>query len=403
MKLYKIYMKLYKIYKYTNLITGMSYIGQTCKTLKQRAGRNMQRYRDCDKFWEAIQHYGTDCWRSEILWDGLTSEEANIYEQVEIRDNETLFPYGYNLSEGGMGVKPSPETRDKIRKANTGKKHSPESLRKMSDAAKGRKLPPDVRKKISESNKGEKHYLFGKTRSTETRRKISEAQKGKTLSEKHRRKISEGNKGRVFTDKTKRKISEANTGRKHSAEVRANMSKAQKSNPSRGMLNKKHSQEARRKMSESRKGMTPWIKGKRHSESTRGKIREARKHQVMEPVSADTREKLRKASTGRTHSRETLQKMSDAAKGRTAWNRSAVWDNAEEIIRLYTVEKLTCNAIAKMYGVSSTPIQNVLRSNGVKLSRSRKPARCDIWNRQSEVVSLYTQEFKSTKEIADMF
>ena len=145
------------------------------------------------------------------------------------------------------------------------------------------------------------------------------------------------------------------------------------------------------------------MKGKKHPESTREKIREARKHQIMKPVSADTREKLRKASTGRIHSKETLQKMSDAAKGRTAWNRSAVWDNAEEIIRLYTVEKLTCNAIATMYGVSSTPIQNILRSNGIKLSKSRKPTRCDIWSRQSEVVSLYTQEFKSTKEIADMF
>ena len=36
----------------------------------------------------------------ETLWDGLTLDEANIYEQIEIRDNETLYPYGYNLSYG---------------------------------------------------------------------------------------------------------------------------------------------------------------------------------------------------------------------------------------------------------------------------------------------------------------
>ena len=52
-------MKSYKIYKYTNLITGMSYVGQTCKTLKQRAEPNMKGYIGCVKFWEAIQHYGT--------------------------------------------------------------------------------------------------------------------------------------------------------------------------------------------------------------------------------------------------------------------------------------------------------------------------------------------------------
>ena len=65
-------MKIFKIYKYTNLITGMSYIGQTCKPLSTRAGHNMQNYCGCEKFWEAIQNYGTDCWSVEILWDGLT-------------------------------------------------------------------------------------------------------------------------------------------------------------------------------------------------------------------------------------------------------------------------------------------------------------------------------------------
>ena len=157
-------MKTYKIYKYTNLITGMSYVGQTRKTLKQRAEPDMKGYRGCEKFWEAIQHYGTDCWRSEILWDGLTLDEANIYEQVEIRDNETVDPYGYNLNEGGGGINPSKETlqkmsekakereakkraegyivseetRQRISVANTGKKRKPESCQKMSEKAKER-------------------------------------------------------------------------------------------------------------------------------------------------------------------------------------------------------------------------------------------------------------------------
>ena len=151
-------MKLYKIYKYTHLIIGMSYIGQTYKTLKQRAGQGMKGYRGCHKFWEAIQNYGTDCWRVEILWDGLTLDEANIYEQVEIRDNETLYPYGYNLSEGGMGVNPSQETRQKmsesIKKAFA---ESPEiwyeAQRLATEAAakktRGVPRPKEVREKIS--------------------------------------------------------------------------------------------------------------------------------------------------------------------------------------------------------------------------------------------------------------
>ena len=166
-------MNTYKIYKYTNLITGMSYIGQTCQTLRKRAGLNMIKYRECEKFWEAIQHYGTDCWSNEILWDGLTLDEANIYEQVEIRDNETLYPYGYNLSEGGMGVNPSQETCQKI--SESVKKafaESPEiwyeAQRLATEAAakknRGQKRPTEVCEKMSVSSRNpdytEMHAFF---------------------------------------------------------------------------------------------------------------------------------------------------------------------------------------------------------------------------------------------------
>ena len=74
----------------------MSYVGRMCQSLEERASRDMTGYRNSEKFWEVLQHYGTDCWRVEILWDGLILDEANIYKQMEIQDNETLYPYGYN-------------------------------------------------------------------------------------------------------------------------------------------------------------------------------------------------------------------------------------------------------------------------------------------------------------------
>ena len=80
----------------------------------------MTGYRLCNRFWEAIQHYGTDCWAVEILWEGLTLEEANVYEDVEIHDNETLYPYGYNLKNGGMKIAHSPKTRAKMSKSQLG-------------------------------------------------------------------------------------------------------------------------------------------------------------------------------------------------------------------------------------------------------------------------------------------
>ena len=147
-------MKTYKIYKYTNLITGMSYIGQTCRKLKTRAGRNMEGYSGCEKFWEAIEAYGTDCWQSEILWDGLTLDEANTYEQVEIQDNETLYPYGYNMSLGGLNTTHTQGTLSKISKNNArywkGKKMSKEHRQRISENCFFR--TPEARAKVAGKN-----------------------------------------------------------------------------------------------------------------------------------------------------------------------------------------------------------------------------------------------------------
>ena len=40
----------YKVYKYTNLINGKIYIGQTIGTLEDRAGHNGYKYRKCTYF-----------------------------------------------------------------------------------------------------------------------------------------------------------------------------------------------------------------------------------------------------------------------------------------------------------------------------------------------------------------
>ena len=152
-------MKLFKIYKYTNLITGMSYIGQTCQTLKRRAGSNMKGYIGCDEFWKAIKAYGIDCWRREILWDGLTLDEAIIYEELEIRDNETLYPYGYNKTPhgrvGAYGCK-KPQSEETKRKISETAKSSPlvaEAQRLATEAAaaktRGVPRPKEVCEKIS--------------------------------------------------------------------------------------------------------------------------------------------------------------------------------------------------------------------------------------------------------------
>ena len=66
------------IYCYTNKINGKKYIGQTTKTLEERADKNGRGYSAQFKFGKAIEKYG---------WDNFLAE---IIETVELEDSITL-------------------------------------------------------------------------------------------------------------------------------------------------------------------------------------------------------------------------------------------------------------------------------------------------------------------------
>ena len=92
----------YKIYKYTNLINGKIYIGQTIGDLTYRAGHNGYKYRKCPYFYNAIQKYGWKNFTSEILQDNLTRTQANELEIEYIKKFNSQNPeIGYNISDGG--------------------------------------------------------------------------------------------------------------------------------------------------------------------------------------------------------------------------------------------------------------------------------------------------------------
>lgn len=71
---------IYRVYRYTTP-DGRVYIGQTCSSLEVRADKNGKGYKPCTKFWYAIQYFGWENIKSEILADGLTKENANLIEQ----------------------------------------------------------------------------------------------------------------------------------------------------------------------------------------------------------------------------------------------------------------------------------------------------------------------------------
>ena len=87
------------IYCYTSP-SGKKYVGQTTKTLAQRA-ENGNHYRECTAFWRAIQKYGWENFTCEILEECETNL-LDAREEYYITLLNTLVPYGYNIKCGSQ-------------------------------------------------------------------------------------------------------------------------------------------------------------------------------------------------------------------------------------------------------------------------------------------------------------
>ena len=166
------------------------YIGITSTSLKLRSGSNGYKYKRNKLFYRAIQKYGWNNIKHEILFINLSKEDACKKEQelIELYKSNNA-EYGYNLSSGGesghKGVKASLETRQKMsiahlgNKSNTGKHLSEETKRKMRGRIpwnKGKKglytISDETRKKMSDAQKGAKNHFYGKHHTPEAIEKI---------------------------------------------------------------------------------------------------------------------------------------------------------------------------------------------------------------------------------------
>lgn len=95
--------KIYKVYMHT-VPNGKVYIGVTSQEVDKRWNHG-QGYRSNLHFWRAIQKYGWSNIRHEVLFEGLTKEEAFEKEIELISLYESNNPhYGYNHTEGGRNV-----------------------------------------------------------------------------------------------------------------------------------------------------------------------------------------------------------------------------------------------------------------------------------------------------------
>ena len=172
--------KKYCVYKHTSPSEKI-YIGITSMPVNRR-GRNGCGYKNNQYFYRAIQKYGWDNFKHEILYDNLTKNEAeNIEIKLISQYKSNQKEFGYNIESGGNCVgKVSEETRIKLSEIMKGKP-SPNKGILMSEAQK---------QKISNSKKG----ISTGPKSEDTKRKISEGNKGKIVSEETRKRISEARK-----------------------------------------------------------------------------------------------------------------------------------------------------------------------------------------------------------------
>lgn len=148
---------IYTIYKYTNIYNSKVYVGQTTKSLEERACSNGSNYKPCSRFYAAIQEYSWDAFVPTVLAVVQTEAEADELEQYYIDLYNSRDPqYGYNLSVGGRTaglVDAQEETRlkistqakarykDKTKNPMYGKHHSEDTLRKQSECKLGERNP----------------------------------------------------------------------------------------------------------------------------------------------------------------------------------------------------------------------------------------------------------------------
>ncbi len=153
---------MYTVYKHTSPSEKV-YIGITRQPLNRRWD-NGNGYKHNEYFFRAILKYGWESFKHEILFTGLTKEQAEAKEIELIKlYNSTDSHYGYNLRKGGCICSFSEQSIEKMRLSHLGYKHTDEQKRKISKSLSGRK-----------TSKG----MLGHSHSEETKRLMSESRKG---------------------------------------------------------------------------------------------------------------------------------------------------------------------------------------------------------------------------------
>ena len=129
----------YIVYKHTNKINGKIYIGITHYEDPNRRWCNGRGYKHSTLFNRAIKKYGWDSFMHEVLFTGLSKEEAHTMEKALIAKYKREG-ISYNIANGGEGAESiAEETKEKLRQYIPwikGKHHDEETREKIRAASK---------------------------------------------------------------------------------------------------------------------------------------------------------------------------------------------------------------------------------------------------------------------------
>ena len=107
------------VYKHTSPSSKV-YIGVT-NNINQRWSGNGRKYKGSTRIHNAIKKYGWENFKHEILFSGLTKDNAYKKEKELIEKYKSTNPlYGYNLQSGGITGEHNQESKNKISAALKG-------------------------------------------------------------------------------------------------------------------------------------------------------------------------------------------------------------------------------------------------------------------------------------------
>jgi len=169
------------IYKIVNNINGKVYVGQTIQPLNKRISYHVWQNRL--PIQKALNKYGIQSFTISIIDSADSKDVLDEKEKYWIKFLDCRAPNGYNLTDGGEGLKNPTEkirrkigeassrrivsdvTRERISKALTGHSVSQEQRTKIGNLNRGKQLSAVTKKKISLKNRGRKnppHPMKGK-------------------------------------------------------------------------------------------------------------------------------------------------------------------------------------------------------------------------------------------------